>query len=542
MGLRRMFLAGSVFIGGLALFLSLMTSRPSPLPPPIIGKNNTALFISNSEHGLSNVHVATAQALLEHYPHIQVHFASFPALGPRLQRVSSYSQKKTAAAKEIVFHPIDGLSLIQACFAAGQRISDAIQPPGRAGIKAACKNIQLFISPWSGESHLSMYEQVKQILTEVDPAVVVLDTLLRPALDATRDQNRLHAFITPNTLIDNFPADQPWAAMLWKYPCPGSGIPYPVPWNRMAENIYLNLQFISSILFMPDIKSKQAFLKSKGLRDPINFFGLHRPDVPWLTQTMSEASVPVDVVPQNVTCTGPIVLSLGPAEEQDPALAAWLSRAPTVLVNLGGGFIYSEAAATAMAKGLAEVLDSTDVQILWKFRSRSPYLEAGEDYGDDFKAPLKPFLDNERIKIESWLPIDPPAILESGHVVASVHHGGAGCYHEAISAGVPQVVLPQWLDLYNFAQLVEYIEVGVWGCPKTSPHWTPECIREAILRTIDKSAASVAMQNKARQLAKITQENPGKYVAAQEIAKLAQSGKEYLDQTNDSHEGFRQDL
>lgn len=212
----------------------------------------------------------------------------------------------------------------------------------------------------------------------------------------------------------------------------GSGIPYPIPWNRVAENLYLNFRFISTMLFMPDIKKKQAFLKSKGLRDPINFFKLHRPDVPWLTQTMPGASVPVDVVPQNVTCTGPMVLSLGPAEEQDPVLAAWLSRAPTVLVNLGGGFIYSEAAATVMVKGLAEVLDSTDVQILWKFRRRTIYIGNGEDYSDGFKAPLQPFLDSERIKIESWLPIDPPSILESGHVIASVHHGGAGCYHEAI--------------------------------------------------------------------------------------------------------------
>ena len=95
----------------------------------------------------------------------------------------------------------------------------------------------------------------------------------------------------------------------------GSGIPFPVPWSRMAENIYLNLRFISSMLFMPDIKQKQAFLKSKGLQDPINFFKLHRPNVPWLTQTTPGASVPVDVVPPNVTCTGPMVLSLGSAAE-----------------------------------------------------------------------------------------------------------------------------------------------------------------------------------------------------------------------------------
>lgn len=211
----------------------------------------------------------------------------------------------------------------------------------------------------------------------------------------------------------------------------GSGIPYPVPWNRMAENIYLNFRFISSVFSIPEIKRKQTFLKSKGVRDPLNLM-LHRPDVPWLTETMPGASIPVDPIPPNVTCTGPMVLSLGPAEEQDPVLTKWLSRAPTVLVNLGSVYTYSEPVAKTMAKGLAGVLATTDVQILWKFRGRTSDVDDGGVLGDDFKLPLQPFIDSERIRMMSWLPIDPPSILESGYVIASVHHGGSGCYHEAI--------------------------------------------------------------------------------------------------------------
>ena len=217
MGLRRLLFVGSAFVAILALFLSTRSRPLSQTPPPVIGKNNTALFLVNSEHGLSNVHVATAQALLERYPHIQVEFASFAPLGPRLSRVSSYS-RKTANVREIAFHQLDGLSLTHAIVSTGHSADEALHPPGLAGIEFVKRNMQFYISPWSGEAHLAMYEQVKQILAAVDPAVVVLDTMLRPALDATRDQNRLHAIITPNTLIDNFPTEQPWAAMLWKYP------------------------------------------------------------------------------------------------------------------------------------------------------------------------------------------------------------------------------------------------------------------------------------------------------------------------------------
>lgn len=43
----------------------------------------------------------------------------------------------------------------------------------------------------------------------------------------------------------------------------------------------------------------------------------------------------------------------------------------------------------------------------------------------------------------------PTALLETGGVHAVMHHGGNNFYHEAVAAGVPQVVLhvagPVWL-------------------------------------------------------------------------------------------------
>ena len=50
-------------------------------------------------------------------------------------------------------------------------------------------------------------------------------------------------------------------------------------------------------------------------------------------------------------------------------------------------------------------------------------------------------------------------------------------------------------------------------------------MQDAILRVIDRSNGSVSMQNKAKELGKIAQSDPGRYVAAREIAKLAGSGK-----------------
>lgn len=115
----------------------------------------------------------------------------------------------------------------------------------------------------------------------------------------------------------------------------GSGFKFPVPLRNIPENIYLNLRFIYSAALTPDLSAKKAILRKKGIKDPINFLALHRDDVPWISMTTEGASIAVDVVPPNVTCAGPIYLSSGSAADQDPELAAWLKKAPTILLNLG---------------------------------------------------------------------------------------------------------------------------------------------------------------------------------------------------------------
>lgn len=88
-------------------------------------------------------------------------------------------------------------------------------------------------------------------------------------------------------------------------------------------------------MFTPDMLEKKGRLQQIGLREPINLFGIHRPGVPWITQNTQGAMIPVEVLPPNVTCAGPIILSGPPADQEDPETATWLKRAPTVLINLG---------------------------------------------------------------------------------------------------------------------------------------------------------------------------------------------------------------
>jgi hypothetical protein len=168
-------------------------------------------------------------------------------------------------------------------------------------------------------------------------------------------------------------------------------------------------------------------MSDKGIDRSLDLYEMHRADIPWLAGVVAEAGIPLDVVPPNITVCGPVVLDVAPAEKQDPELAAWLARAPTVLVNLGSTVSYTEDMATRMALSLLPIFEQSDAQILWKFRKVREY-----NQGDAWSAPLGEYINNGRLRLESWLNVDPMSLLKTGHVAVSVHHGGANCYFETV--------------------------------------------------------------------------------------------------------------
>jgi hypothetical protein len=187
-----------VLIALVGILISLKQQlKTAPEPREYVrGRNNTALFIVNEHPGLSNVHVATTQSLLQSHSDIEIHFASFKKLNNTLTRVSSFAKRHEPSAKDVIFHSLGGVSYLSAMESYPQ----------------------IFLDPWQEEDHLAHFRQLSDLIEEIDPAVVVLDTIFFPAIEATRAKNRLHAFITPNIVIDNFPGEQPWLGMLWKYP------------------------------------------------------------------------------------------------------------------------------------------------------------------------------------------------------------------------------------------------------------------------------------------------------------------------------------
>jgi hypothetical protein len=391
---------------------------------PIRGKNNTVLFVTNEHPGLCNVHLATVYSLLENHPDIEIHYASFPRVAKMLDQISVLAAERGSGAKDIKFHTLSGLGYVAALRQAKGTQENMTHPPGLAGARFLSNTMGAYIAPWTAEDYWILYESLSGVIDEVDPAVIVIDTVFGPGIDATRDKRRLHALVTPNILSDLTPAKQPAWTLLWKYPALASGLPYPIPWRQIPANIYMNIQIIRGVLSVPEVSAKKRYLLEKGIKRPIDFMGLYRPDVPWITQTLPGVHIPLVSMPRNVTLTGPI--NLAGLEEKTSAgqeLLDWIKK-PTVLISLGSGFRYSEENARSMLDAVQNVLKETDVQVLWK-------LDKLESFDGKFlETAMRE--SSGRLRIERWLGVAPPTILQNGNIVAFVHHGGAGSFHDSL--------------------------------------------------------------------------------------------------------------
>lgn len=203
--LRRGLIGGASLIAILSIWTAL---RPSPPPVPTPGRRNVVLFVTNSANGLSNVHLATALTLIAEHPSLELHFASFAKLKPDISRISP----------SIIWHELPPPDLVTTFDRAFGNVAGIASPPGLRGIHKMTKDVQILLAPWKAEEHWTLYQIITGIIDEVDPAVVVLDSIFRPGVEATQDANRMHMFISPNSLTDSLAHKQPWGAMFWKYP------------------------------------------------------------------------------------------------------------------------------------------------------------------------------------------------------------------------------------------------------------------------------------------------------------------------------------
>lgn len=75
------------------------------------------------------------------------------------------------------------------------------------------------------------------------------------------------------------------------------------------------------------------------------------------------------------------------------------------------------------------------------------------------------------------------------------------------SAGVAQIVLPPWLDCYDFANRAEHLGIGRWGSKRGAPRWIESELTQILVDVVlDKNAEYTA---RARHLAEICRKDGG---------------------------------
>ena len=183
------------------------------------------LFFTHSEHGQAQVHLSTAYELLSQ-PNVELHVASFEELAPRTVQISQFfdQQNESSPKREIKFHLIDYPSMKKL-----KKSSEAVHPGGFFGALGAYRNMIRILLCWSPAQYVGMVQRCSDIVDEVQPDVVVVDSLFSQALDMCRqrfarkdeplrEDRAKYAILSPLDFSTTLSDIQPALAAWWKIP------------------------------------------------------------------------------------------------------------------------------------------------------------------------------------------------------------------------------------------------------------------------------------------------------------------------------------
>jgi hypothetical protein len=178
------------------------------------------LLATNSEYGQANVFLAAGHALQAADVDVQIHFVSFAAIAKDVSSASQYSTQCTPGAQPWNFHELDGASFWQ--LLTGPKGTDlgAIlnKRPTFFSVLGVLSQLMPLLLPWNETEFVRIYQSFARLVDELQPDMIVVDSLFSPVLTACRRLELKHLVLSPNTLKDFATALQPWGAMFWKFP------------------------------------------------------------------------------------------------------------------------------------------------------------------------------------------------------------------------------------------------------------------------------------------------------------------------------------
>ncbi|KAM0430037.1 hypothetical protein ACHAPT_006043 [Fusarium lateritium] len=496
------------------------------------GSKRKVLMLTNIEHGQANVFLATAHALLQADPSVELHFATFGGLEGSVAAVSEHAQRCAPNAQPIIYHKIQGISSRQGL----QSYIENNSIPARIGYfpdsvctplnfsttKWALRDTIPAFVPYTGPQLVEVVTSIINIVQEVNADLVLVDPIMAAGLTALWHLQVKYMVLSPNTIKDFAASSQPRGARFWKYPALFSGYSYPVPLHLVPLNVYFLFYMVYIWITSRHRKETTAYLQNNlgmKLKTAVDLQQNRPEGVKIAVGFLPELDF-VETLPEHILPCGPILRIASPIQESDPELGKWLANGPTVYINLGSMCKIDEQQAIEMAFAVKSVMDKYRIlskrplQVLWKLKTHET-IDTKE--GSKMRGILGLEIEQDQVRIVDWVVAEPIAILQTGHVVCSVHHGGANSFNEAVVTATPQVVLPQWTDCYDFAQRVEMLGIGRLGSRKTKPRWVAKELSQSLADVIF-GKDSEAMKKKAEDLAKLCKNaGEGRDVAAKII-------------------------
>ncbi|ESZ94616.1 glycosyltransferase family 1 protein [Sclerotinia borealis F-4128] len=494
----------------------------TPKPPGKI------LLITNSEYGQSNVVLATAYELILN--NVEVHIASFeaPDIAKEVSNIIDYGNLRPPIRTRVdylnagvygpipldsikaVFHPIDSPGMAEKL---------AMVTPGQeamrhgVGLREAWRiyaKIPSVLSSYTPDEYVKGVNSCVEIVKSVNPDGIVMEKLCAQGFDACALLGKKTISITPNSFKDTLAQAQPNGFPLWGLAVECSGFGFPLPWYLIPFNIILMIRLIIIVVTSPTIKAIEAGRKEAKIPGQYPFFVPYSKDIHYLLPTAREIDLKLPYIPENITTCGPLTLPSYPLSKTDPELLEWLEKKPTVLVNLGSHVNGNVESNRNIATGIRILLaKNTNMQVLWKLKP------SASNFDPAIKEILAPVAG--QVRLVKWLDAEPISILRSGHIIVSVHHGGANSYYESIETGIPQLALPCWFDTYDYTEKMEFFGVGIWGSKTSAPGVDGEEFGKALIRVTEDSS----IKEKAKEIGELIRKKyGGRKDAARKILEL----------------------
>ncbi|TFK31387.1 hypothetical protein BDQ12DRAFT_740049 [Crucibulum laeve] len=476
------------------------------------------LLLTNSDYGQCTPFIALTQALAKQ-PNVHIHFASFAEAGTRVSKVwdSIQASRELGIGSSLTFYDIGGLSTSDV--SSSRKPSAIAHPPGFFGAVRSYSKISQVALRWRAEQYMLGVKGCMRVIEDVGPHVIVLDHSFGQGYDACTKLGNNFILTGSFSLKELTMELQP--SFILNYPVISSGFAYPLLWSQVLSNIGLFICLLLNLFTSPHFQSINAVRRAFGLPEALPIFRPFEKDVEFLAPMIPELDFHLTYIPENITLCGPLNLSVSSLAQYDVLMTKWLrtGQGRTVLVNLGAHKLRDKVTTVAIARALSSVLQHESdagryLQILWKLKVSE---EAKVD--DVINDELGKEMQKGRIRIVDWLDVEPFATLEEGHIICSVHHGGAGTFLESAVTGVTQIILPNAYDEYEYARRVEYLGVGIYANKLCAPDVDAAELASSLLQVI---APENEYSRRAKELAGICRDKcGGREKAARRILEVA---------------------